>query len=223
MWWPGVITVLLMGTWVATNSMGDWWVCLAFGILGFWMKQGGWPRPPLILALVLGGLMENNFQLTTQIYGDYEWLYNRPIVVVIEILVVATIVYAIRGRRPRGDVSEAGEGAKLNPVLSIPLAGHPRLRRGRGDRALGFLRAAHGPALSSVPAVWLSRPYPIPPGFPARLPPEPERHEQTPPARVGGTGIVAARDVHEGRVFVQQVGSAQRDGSVEALAQTLSE
>ena len=120
---PGVITVLLMGTWVATNSMGDWWICLAFGILGYWMKQGGWPRPPLILALVLGGLMENNFQLTTQIYGDYEWLYNRPIVVAIEILIVVTIVYAIRGRRPRGDVPEAGEGAKRNPVLSLPLAG----------------------------------------------------------------------------------------------------
>ena len=120
---PGVIAVLLMGTWVATNSMGDWWICLAFGILGYWMKQGGWPRPPLILALVLGGLMENNFQLTTQIYGDWEWLYNRPIVVAIEILIAVTLVYAIRGRRPRGDVPEAGEGAKRNPLLSLPLAG----------------------------------------------------------------------------------------------------
>ena len=120
---PGVITVLLMGTWVATNSMGDWWVCLGFGVLGYWMKQGGWPRPPLILALVLGGLMENNFQLTTQIYGDYEWLYNRPIVMVIELLIIATIAFAVRGRRPGGEVSEAGEGAKRNPLVSVPLAG----------------------------------------------------------------------------------------------------
>ncbi|MDE0005069.1 MAG: tripartite tricarboxylate transporter permease [Rhodospirillaceae bacterium] len=119
---PGVITVLLMGTWVATNSMGDWWVCLGFGLLGYWMKQGGWPRPPLILALVLGGLMENNFQLTTQIYGDYEWLYGRPVVVVIELLIVATVVFAIRGRRPGREVSEAGEGARRNPLISAPLA-----------------------------------------------------------------------------------------------------
>ena len=121
---PGVISVLLMGTWVATNSMGDWWICIGFGVLGYWMKQGGWPRPPLILALVLGGLMENNFQLTTQIYGDYEWLYNRPIVVVIELLIVATVVFAVRGRRPGagGEESEAGEGAKRNPLVSAPLA-----------------------------------------------------------------------------------------------------
>ena len=118
---PGVIAVLLMGTWVATNSMGDWWICLGFGVLGYWMKQGGWPRPPLILALVLGGLMENNFQLTTQIYGEYEWLYNRPIVVIIELLIVATIVFAIRGRKPGDETSEAGEGAKRNPLISFPL------------------------------------------------------------------------------------------------------
>ena len=119
---PGVITVLLMGTWVATNSMGDWWICLGFGVLGYWMKQGGWPRPPLILALVLGGLMENNFQLTTQIYGEYEWLYNRLIVVVIVLLIVATIAFAIRGRKPGDETSEAGEGAKRNPLISFPLS-----------------------------------------------------------------------------------------------------
>ena len=121
---PGVMVVLLMGTWVATNSMGDWWTCLAFGVLGYWMKQGGWPRPPLILALVLGGLMENNFQLTTQIYGDYEWLFNRPIVVVIEILIFLTVILAVRGKlSPKADESsEVGEGAVHNPLVSMPLA-----------------------------------------------------------------------------------------------------
>jgi TctA family transporter len=121
---PGVMVVLLMGTWVATNSMGDWWTCLAFGVLGYWMKQGGWPRPPLILALVLGGLMENNFHLTRQIYGDYEWLFNRPIVVVIEVLILLTVVLAVRGRlSPKADdSSEVGEGAAYNPLISMPLA-----------------------------------------------------------------------------------------------------
>lgn len=121
---PGVMVVLLMGTWVATNSMGDWWTCLAFGVLGYWMKQGGWARPPLILALVLGGLMENNFQLTTQIYGNYAWLYNRPVVVLIEILIIITFIFAIKGvLKPQGDqLSEAGEGATRNALISTPLA-----------------------------------------------------------------------------------------------------
>jgi TctA family transporter len=78
---PGVMVVLLMGAWIATSSMGDWWTCLAMGVLGYAMKQGGWPRPPLILAFVLGTMIENNYQLTMQVYDGLSWMYQRPIVV----------------------------------------------------------------------------------------------------------------------------------------------
>jgi TctA family transporter len=120
---PGVMTVLLMGTWIATNSIGDWWVALAMGTIGYLMKQGGWPRPPLILALVLGALMENNYQLSTQIYGAYSWFYSRPVVVIIELLIVTTVALAFWGvikPKPKDDASEAGEGAALNPLVSLP-------------------------------------------------------------------------------------------------------
>jgi len=99
---PGVMVVLLMGAWVATSSIGDWWTCLAMGVLGYAMKQGGWPRPPLILALVLGTLIENNFQLTMQLHDGLGWMYQRPIVVGIEVAIVVTIFLAARGlTRPK--------------------------------------------------------------------------------------------------------------------------
>ena len=99
---PGVMVVLLMGGWIATSSMGDWWTCIGMGVLGYAMKQGGWPRPPLILALVLGTLIENNFQLTIQLYDGFSWMYQRPIVICIEIAIVATIFLAARGAtRPK--------------------------------------------------------------------------------------------------------------------------
>jgi putative tricarboxylic transport membrane protein len=99
---PGVMVVLLMGAWVATSSMGDWWTCLAMAVLGYVMKQGGWPRSPLILALVLGTLIENNFQLTMQLHDGVSWMYQRPIVVIIEVAILATIVLAARGlTRPK--------------------------------------------------------------------------------------------------------------------------
>ena len=120
---PGVMTVLLMGTWVATNSIGDWWVALAMGTIGYLMKQGGWPRPPLILALVLGALMENNYQLSTQIYGQYAWFFTRPVVVIIELLIVVTVLLALYGiikPKPKDD-AEAGEGTAINPLISLPV------------------------------------------------------------------------------------------------------
>jgi putative tricarboxylic transport membrane protein len=121
---PGVMVVLLMGAWVATSSMGDWWTCLAMGALGYAMKQGGWPRPPLILALVLGTLIENNFQLTMQLHDGFSWMYQRPIVVVIEIAIVVTIFLAARGiTRPKSvRVKKADDGDLSQSLMSLILA-----------------------------------------------------------------------------------------------------
>lgn len=121
---PGVMVVLLMGAWVATSSMGDWWTCLAMGVLGYAMKQGGWPRPPLILALVLGTLIENNFQLTMQLYDGLSWMYDRPIVVGIEIAIAVTIFLAARGvTRPKSvQVTKADDGGSSEALMSFVLA-----------------------------------------------------------------------------------------------------
>jgi TctA family transporter len=121
---PGVLVVLLMGAWVATSSMGDWWTCLAMGVLGYAMKQGGWPRPPLILALVLGTIIEYNFQLTMQSYDGLSWMYRRPIVVCIEIAIAVTIFLGARGiTRPKALRSRNSSDADAaKSLMSLGLA-----------------------------------------------------------------------------------------------------
>jgi putative tricarboxylic transport membrane protein len=121
---PGVMVVLLMGAWAATSSMGDWWTCLAMGALGYAMKQGGWPRPPLILALVLGTLIEYNFQLTMQSYEGLSWMYQRPIVVCIEIAIVVTVLLAARGiTRPKSlRVTGNSDAGPAKSLMSFGLA-----------------------------------------------------------------------------------------------------
>lgn len=121
---PGVVVVLLMGAWAATSSMGDWWTCLAMGALGYAMKQGGWPRPPLILALVLGTIIEYNLQLTLQTYEGLIWMYQRPIVVCIEIAIVATLFLAARGiARPKSVfVKERGDPGPGRPLMSFAIS-----------------------------------------------------------------------------------------------------
>lgn len=122
---PGVMVVLLMGAWVATSSMGDWWTCLAMGVLGYAMKQGGWPRPPLILALVLGGLIEYNFHLTMRSYEGLGWMYQRPIVVCIEFAIAVTIFLAARGiTRPKSlRAMQNGDASPARSLMSFGLAG----------------------------------------------------------------------------------------------------
>jgi TctA family transporter len=118
---PGVMVVLLMGAWIGTNSMGDLWLCLIMGLIGYLMKQGGWPRPPLILAVVLGPLMEDNFQLTNQIYGPYAWIFERPVSAFIFALIALIIFFSLVKRKPHAaEHPDAGEGNANNLAMSIP-------------------------------------------------------------------------------------------------------
>ncbi|MDE0209019.1 MAG: tripartite tricarboxylate transporter permease, partial [Boseongicola sp.] len=56
---PLVIMFVFMGSWLGAQSMGDLILMCSMGALGLFMKRSGWPRPPLIIALVLGPNMEN--------------------------------------------------------------------------------------------------------------------------------------------------------------------
>jgi len=124
---PGVVVFVLMGAWLASAAIGDWISVIAFGFLGYWMKQGGWPRPPLILALVLGKLMEDNLLLSLQVYDNFTWITGRPIVLVIIALIVLTIYLAVKGVIKANNTPKdqnaviAGEGSGRNPLMSLPL------------------------------------------------------------------------------------------------------
>ncbi|MBI76408.1 MAG: tricarboxylate transporter [Rhodospirillaceae bacterium] len=96
---PAVVLFVMMGAWMSSNTLSDWWSMLVFGVIGYWMKQGGIPRPPLILGFVLGPIMESALYVTYQAYGPISWIF-RPICLVILILAIVTIVItALRGRR----------------------------------------------------------------------------------------------------------------------------
>ena len=66
---------------------------LVFGVAGVIMVNHGWPRPPLVLGLVLGSLVERNLFISYEIYGL--WFLARPIVMVT--FAVALIVIFLPG------------------------------------------------------------------------------------------------------------------------------
>jgi putative tricarboxylic transport membrane protein len=70
---PFILLLVYLGGFAENNSFADLIVVLIFGALGWIMVQLDWPRPPLILGLVLGPLAENNLFLATDNYGP-AWL-----------------------------------------------------------------------------------------------------------------------------------------------------
>jgi len=108
---PLVIAVVFLAAFQATAHFGDLWSLIAISFFGWFMKRFGWPRPPVILGLVLSGIIENYLFISVSRYGA-TWLL-RPIVVIIMLLVVVSLVFGLR--------MTAKAGTKKAPVGKQPL------------------------------------------------------------------------------------------------------
>lgn len=136
---PIVMLFVFMGSWLGSKVMGDLILMLLMGFVGLIMKRSGWPRPPLVIALVLGPNMENAFTLSNRIYGNFGWLERTPsqIILAVIVLTIAGTVIAQRRKRkteraaPVTEVAETMpnlnaklsiEGGEKNPLISLPFA-----------------------------------------------------------------------------------------------------
>ena len=75
-----VATCSVVGAYALHNSMTDVYVMLAFGLLGFYLESRRIPIAPLILGLILGPMVEENWR-TGLIRGDGDWtlFFTRPL------------------------------------------------------------------------------------------------------------------------------------------------
>jgi TctA family transporter len=122
---PAILLFVFMGAWVGGGTIGNWVTLLVFGVIGYVMKQGGWPRPPIVLGYVLGKIMEEAMVLSMQ---THKWgSFTRPIVLIIVVLIALTVYFAIKGQRKKnqgptsGAVRSGEEGGKEVPALSLPI------------------------------------------------------------------------------------------------------
>ena len=98
---PLILLLIYLGAFAEKNAFEDMIVVLFFGALGWIMEKFKWPRPPVLLGLVLGPLAENRLFLSSDNYG-VAWLW-RPGVLIIFALTLAGILYPIiKERRLKG-------------------------------------------------------------------------------------------------------------------------
>jgi putative tricarboxylic transport membrane protein len=106
---PPIVAFIFIGAFAANFHSYDLTALMIFSLLGFFMRRYGWPRPPLLLGVVLGEKMELYLWLSYTRYG-LEWL-TRPMVMALIALLIASVVYPIvagrKGKRA-AEVSVAG-------------------------------------------------------------------------------------------------------------------
>jgi putative tricarboxylic transport membrane protein len=93
---PIIFIFVLMGAFSVNRDPIDLLVVVVFGVIGYLMRRFGYPRPAMILGLVLGGLMETYLYRSMASYG-FTWL-ARPSVIVLLSLATISFLLTMRAR-----------------------------------------------------------------------------------------------------------------------------
>ena len=86
---PIIIALVFVAAFEGEHDWGDLYALVFFGVIGWIMKRLGWPRPPMVLGIVVGAIFERYLFISTQLYG-WGWLW-RPAVLGI----LACVVWAL--------------------------------------------------------------------------------------------------------------------------------
>lgn len=99
---PAVLLLSVIGTFAIQSSVFDLWVMFGFGIIGYFMRRGGYPLAPVIIGAILGPICESNFRRSLLISDDGLAIFiQRPISATILTIVAAILVFmALRAWRP---------------------------------------------------------------------------------------------------------------------------
>jgi hypothetical protein len=111
---PLVLPVIAIAAYQGQHSWGDLYVLFLFGLVGWVMKYLHWPRPPLILGLVIGDIFERYLFIANQLYG-FSWLV-RPVVLIM-FVIVAWALYRPLSQMFRHIASDF-RSARLRPRVS---------------------------------------------------------------------------------------------------------
>ncbi|MDS2172767.1 tripartite tricarboxylate transporter permease [Nesterenkonia sp. CL21] len=121
---PITVLIVCIGAYTINNRIFEVMVVIVFGVLGYLMKKFGFDPAPLVLAFVLGSLLEDNFRRALLMFsGDLTQVAGRPItltllalfVVVVALPIVLKVVrrrrpdlLAVPGEEPVREPSDAG-------------------------------------------------------------------------------------------------------------------
>jgi TctA family transporter len=108
---PPVLLLIYLGAFAEKNAFEDLFLVLFFGALGWVMERLHWPRPPLILGLVLGPLAENRLFLATDNYG-VEWLTRSWVLVFIALTIAGALYPWLKAKSQRREPSRVSDEAK---------------------------------------------------------------------------------------------------------------
>ncbi len=104
---PFILFFTLMGAYIGQNNATELLILVGFGICATALKFADYPLAPLLIGFILGGMLEDNFSRSMQLYDGIAFIWERPMT--LGLLIIAAILIVLpsyRARRAR--INQAG-------------------------------------------------------------------------------------------------------------------
>jgi putative tricarboxylic transport membrane protein len=106
--YPAILLICIIGAFSLSINVYDVWVMWIFGFFGYFMKKYDIPGGPLVIALVLGPMLEKNlYQALALSQGDPMTFFTRPISgILLAIAAIMTIGVSFKSVRLKRSMLE---------------------------------------------------------------------------------------------------------------------
>ncbi|MBT8153788.1 tripartite tricarboxylate transporter permease [Epibacterium ulvae] len=108
---PFILFFTLMGAYIGQNNATELLLLVGFGVCATALKFADYPLAPLLIGFILGGMMEDNFARSMQLYDGVAFIWERPMT--LGLLVLAAILVVLpsyRARRARLRAAGVADG-----------------------------------------------------------------------------------------------------------------
>jgi putative tricarboxylic transport membrane protein len=92
----GILLFCVIGAWSLRQSAFDVLVMLAFGVLGWGLRRLDWPAVPLVIALILGPMIERSLRAALSLSDGDMWVFvTTPISAVLLGITAAVLLWTL--------------------------------------------------------------------------------------------------------------------------------
>ncbi len=108
---PFILFFTLMGAYIGQNNATELLLLVGFGICATALKFADYPLAPLLIGFILGGMMEDNFARSMQLYDGISFIWERPMTLgLLGIAVVLVLLPSYRARRAKMRAAGVADG-----------------------------------------------------------------------------------------------------------------
>ena len=92
--YPMILAIAIIGSFAVSGSMFDVAACIGFGVIGWFFKRYGFPVAPIVLGIVLGKMVEENFRRAVMMDG-YGVFYRDKLAFIVLLIALFSFVWPL--------------------------------------------------------------------------------------------------------------------------------